>query len=123
MPLTLDLSPELESRLVEEAARRQLEPTACARSILEERLNGPPRQAARDHAQGDERDAVAAYRGLPRGSVAELAALAQEQGAPLAVDWESLPEDPGPHEAGDDFTDWLRGSRRDEERDSLGKSV
>ena len=65
----------------------------------------------------ERRDAVPDYRDLPRGSVEDLAELARQQGAPLAVDWDALPEDPEPDaDSCDDFLPWLYDARREPDR-------
>src|SRR5947208_4878369 len=101
MTLTLDLPPDLERRLAQEAARRGQPVDDCARTLLAERLANPPQP---ELSAAERRDAVWAYRGLPRRSAADLAELAREQGAPLSVDWDTLPQDPDPEsESCDEF--------------------
>ena len=92
--MTLDLPPELEQQLTAEAARRGQPVGDCVRTLLEERLGLS--SGDRELTPEQQRDAVPDYRELPRGSLGELAELARQQGAPLSVDWDAMPEDPEP---------------------------
>jgi predicted transcriptional regulator len=112
MTLTIELPPELERRLAQEAGRRGQTKAVCARALLEERLAGPP---ARDEGTAEEcRDAVADYANLPRRTPDDLVDLAQRQGASLAVDWSGLQPDFWPEdEDADEFLAALREWRRE----------
>jgi hypothetical protein len=112
MTLTLDLSPELERQLAQEAAHRGQSVDACVRTLLEERLRLP--SAERKLTPEERRDAVPDYRGLHRGSLRDLAELARQQGAPLSVDWDAMPEDLEPDaDTCDELIAWLRDGRQD----------
>ena len=105
------ISPDSGKLTTSRYARRGQGVDDCARALLEERLTNLPQP---EITAAERRDAVWAYRGLPRRSEADLAELAREQGAPLSVDWDNLPQDPEPEsESCDEFLEWLREVRRD----------
>ena len=54
MTYTIDLKPELEPRLAEEAARHQQDATAFLRQIVEERLATTPEQPFYETATAEE---------------------------------------------------------------------
>jgi plasmid stability protein len=102
MTLAIDLPPDLEKRLKEEAARHGQAPADYARAVIEEKLSdGTPRR----------RDP---YAGLPRRDPQELIQLARQQGAQVPLRFDELkgsfwPED----EDADEFLATLREWRRE----------
>jgi hypothetical protein len=77
--LRIEITPKLEQRLREEAAKRGQPVSDYARTVLEASLPAPPDVAD---------DSI--WNGLPRRAPEELDALARSQGAPLAVRAEDL---------------------------------
>jgi hypothetical protein len=87
--LTIELSPDLERRLTEEAARQGQSADQFARAILEERLSRPEepdslRERTADEILGD------FFAQCPPSAPEELAALAREQGVDPAPSVERL---------------------------------
>jgi hypothetical protein len=104
--LRIDLTPELEQRLREEARKRGQRVSDYARMVLEASLPAPPDVAD---------DSI--WRGLPRRAPEELDALARSQGAPLAVRAEDLIGDFWPEdETCDEFIASTRRWRREGRR-------
>jgi hypothetical protein len=104
--LRIDVPPELESRLREEAAKRGQGVGDYARMLLEASLLASPQVAD---------DAI--WNGLPRRVPEELDALARSQGAPLAVHAEDLLGDFWPEdESCDEFIASIRRWRREGRR-------
>ena len=78
MTLTIELPPELEHRLEEEAARRGQAPAEFVTAVVAEKLGVPPAMAVPEEVL---------YAGLPRRDPAELVELARMQGVkPLDFD-------------------------------------
>lgn len=104
MTLTIQLPPDLEERLQDEAARRGQAPAEYARAAIEEKLAAPTPGAQNS-----------IYAGLPRRDPQELSELARQQGAPAAVQFDDLmqaafwPQD----ESADEFIRALRERRRE----------
>jgi hypothetical protein len=70
MTLTLDVTPELENRLRQEAARKGIAAEEYARMLLEERLLNGPQDSERSKATPEDRKRrlsqwIEANRGLP----------------------------------------------------------
>jgi len=89
MTLTIELSPDLERRLAEEAARRGQAEGEFVREVLEERLaplGGPDRHGERTPAQMLD-DFFARF---PRSTPEELAELARQQGVHPLPGFEQL---------------------------------
>jgi hypothetical protein len=101
--LTLNLSPDLERQLCEEAAKRGQAVEEYARIVLETGL------ASAEAADSDP------YAGLLRRSPEELDALARAQGVPLVIDVDELVGDFWPDdETCDEFIAAVRELRREE---------
>jgi len=106
--LTIEMTPELEQRLQEEAARSGQSLAGVAFVILRQRLV-PSAGGA-----GVREDVLALFEGLPRRTPADLLALAQAQGVKPVARFEDLLGDFWPEdETGDQFLAWLREERRD----------
>jgi hypothetical protein len=104
--LRIDITPELEQRLREEAAKRGQPVSGYARTVLEASLPAPPDVAD---------DSI--WKGLPRRAPEELDALARSQGAPLAVRAEDRIGDFWPEdESCDEFVASTRRWRREGRR-------
>ena len=101
--LTINVKPELEQRLQEEAAKRGQAVEEYAGALLEATLAIPSGA-----------DANSIWAGLPRRAPEELDALAIAQGAPLAARFEDLIGDFWPEdESCDEFIATLRQWRRE----------
>jgi hypothetical protein len=106
--LTIEMTPELEQRLQEEAAKRGQSVAEVAFVILRQRLVPPVGGA------NTREDVQALFEGLPRRTPADLLALAEAQGAKPVERFEDLLGDFWPEEeTGDQFLAWLREERRD----------
>jgi hypothetical protein len=106
--LTIEMTPELEQRLQEEAVRSGRSLAEVALVALHKELL-PPSGAARLRE-----DVQALYEALPRRSAADLHALAEAQGVRPVERLEDLRVDFWPEEeSGDQFLAWLREGRRD----------
>lgn len=105
MTLKIELSPELQARLQQEAAEHGQAPEEYARALIQEKLAGP--------SEDDE----PVYARLPRGTPEELEELARQQGVTGPVDWDALQKaDFWPEEESiDDFLTTLRKWRRGED--------
>src|SRR4051794_18994726 len=102
MTLTIELPPELEQRLLEEAARRSQDAQEFARSILQERLAAPDVEADGCLERTPEQMLADFFARSPRHSPAELVELARQQGIqPVTRSEELLGEGP----AGEDEFD------------------
>jgi hypothetical protein len=106
MSVTIDLSPDLERRLAQQAARHGQTPADYARAAIEEKL-----ATAGSAGEGGSENPL--YSGLPRRDPAELADLARQQGAPVAVRFEDLlgdfwPEDESTDEVLETLREWRR---------------
>src|SRR5262249_26619936 len=104
--LTINVKPELEHRLQQEAAKRGQAVEEYAGALLEATLAMPSGA-----------DAGSAGAGLPRRAPEELDAIATAQGAPLAARFEDLIGDFWPEgETCDEFIATLRQWRREDDR-------
>jgi hypothetical protein len=79
MPLTIKLSPDLERRLAEEAARRGQAAEEFARAVLEERL-APTGEPDRSEERTPEQILDDFFARFPRSTPEELAEMARHQG-------------------------------------------
>jgi hypothetical protein len=103
LTLTIELSPELQRRLAEEAARRGLRAEEFAREVLEERLAAHPADPA-----------AAFLESLPRPSPEEVQSLLRAEGAQRVERFEEL-MGAGPEHDGDeefDVDEFLRERRK-----------
>src|SRR5438874_2072642 len=89
MVLTIELSPDLERRLAEEAARQGQAAEQIARAILEERLAPPGKPHGRAERTPEQilNDFFVQY---PHSPPEELAVLARQQGVHPVPDFELL---------------------------------
>ena len=115
--LTIQLTPDLETRLAEEAARQGREPAACALDLLESCLRVP--EAGPDAPE--EARVRELFRGIRRKTPEDLRRLADEQGVKPFVwdEWEGngcWPED----EDVDEFLEARRGWQREGRRPLAG---
>jgi hypothetical protein len=118
--LKIDLTPEMEHRLKRTAEERGQAAADCARTLLEEKLAEVTSARSAD-AQPESPDPWA---GLPRRAPEELDALAAEQGAPLAVRFETVLGDFWPEEETcDEFIAALRAWRREGAPPSPGSQL
>jgi hypothetical protein len=102
----IELPPELERRLQEEAEKRGQKVGDYARMVLEAGLGARPKETGES-----------IWKGLPRRAPEELDALARSQGAPLAVRTEDLIGDFWPEdESCDEFIATVRRWRREGSR-------
>jgi hypothetical protein len=113
--LTIEVTPALEQRLKEEAAKSGQSVADVAFAILQERLELPP------SGVGAPEEVHALFEGLPRRTPADLLELAEAQGVKPVERFEDLLGDFWPEdETGEQFLAWLREGRRDRgERASL----
>ncbi len=108
--LVIELSPEVERRLEAAAGACGQAVSDYARALLEERLV----PVVGDSGGTGDAPAENPWAGLPRRSPEELDAIALEQGAPLGVRFDDLLGDFWPEdESAEEFTPWLRESRRE----------
>jgi len=111
--LTIEMTPELEQRLEEEAAKSGQSVAEVAFVILRQRF-APPASGA-----SVREDVRALFEGLPRRTPADLLALAEAQGVKPVERFEDLLGDFWPEEeTGDQFLAWLREERRDRHGES-----
>jgi hypothetical protein len=89
MVLMIELSPDLERRLTEEAARRGQSTDLLARAILEERL-APPQQIERTGERTPEQILADFFARCPPAAPEELAVLARQQGVQPVPDSQHL---------------------------------
>jgi hypothetical protein len=89
MALTIDLTPDLERRLADEAARLGQPAELFARAILEERL-APSGGTNRRDGRTPEQILGDYFARCPRASPEDLAALAREQGIEPVSDFALL---------------------------------
>jgi hypothetical protein len=106
--LTIDVAPELEQRLQEEAARSGQSMAEVALVALDRGLLPP---AA---GRGVPKDVSALLEELPRRSPSQLLELATTQGVKRVERFEDLLGDFWPEEeSGVQFLEWLHAERRD----------
>ena len=106
--LMIEMTPELEQRLEEEAAKSGQSVAEVASVILRQRL-APPAGGA-----SVREDVQALFEGLPRRTAADLLVLAEAQGVKPLERFEALRGDFWPEEeTGDEFLAWLREGRQD----------
>jgi hypothetical protein len=109
--LMIEVTPELEQRLQEEAAKTGQSVAEVAFAILQEQL-APA-------VGGAPEDVGALFEGLPRRSPADLLRLAEAQGVKPVERIEDLQGGFWPaDESCDQFIAWLREGRRDRQRES-----
>jgi hypothetical protein len=89
MTLTIELSPELERRLAEEAARRGQQAGEFARAVLEERL-APDWQPYQRGERTPEQILADAFARFPRRSPEDLSELVRQQGIRPITHFEDL---------------------------------
>jgi hypothetical protein len=101
MAVNINLSPEMERRLEEEAARRGQDAEGFARSVLEEKLASLPSEG--------HRPIEALFADLPRAMSEEIQAFLQAQGAKPVERFSDLLGDFWPEdESVDDFLEARR---------------
>jgi hypothetical protein len=106
--LTIEMTPELEQRLEEEAAKSGHSVAEVALVILRQRFAPPARGAS------IQEDVQALFAGQPRRTPADLLVLAEAQGIKPVARFEDLLGDFWPEEeTGDQFLAWLREGRQD----------
>jgi hypothetical protein len=111
--LMIEVTPELEQRLLEEAAKSGQSVADVAFAILQQRLVPPVGGASGPEA------IHALFEGLPRRTPADLLELADAQGVKPVERFEDLLGDFWPEEETcDQFLAWLREGRRDQRRES-----
>src|SRR5207245_7324682 len=103
----IEVTPELEQRLQEEAAKRGQSMADVAFAILQEQLEPRAGGAAPEEIH-------ALFQRLPRRTPADLLALAEAQGVKPVERFEDLLGDFWPEdETCDEFIAWLREGRED----------
>jgi hypothetical protein len=90
MTLMIELEPEVERRLAEEAARRGMAVAEFARWVLEERLRGGYPEPDHRLERTPEQIVSEFFARVPRRSPEDLAALARQQGILPVTRFEAL---------------------------------